>query len=101
MGLMRGGILAWWRAAAVPSRLRRELRLVRGSAIFDGAWYLATNMDVAASGMDPAEHFCRFGAFEGRDPAEVEAFLAALKRKYDFEPDDDQRSSSQLFRLSD
>lgn len=68
MALMRGGIQAWRRAAAVSSRLRRELRLVRGSAIFDAAWYLATNLDVAASGMDPAEHFCRFGAFEGRDP---------------------------------
>ncbi len=85
MGLMRGGIQAWWRAAAVPSRLRRELRLVRGSAIFDGAWYLATNMDVAASGMDPAEHFCRFGAFRGRDPGPLFNLPGYLRLRPDVE----------------
>ena len=33
------------------------------------------------------------------DPAELDAFLAALKRKYDFEPDPEQREKSALFRL--
>jgi hypothetical protein len=32
-------------------------------------------------------------------PAELDAFLAAVKRKYDFEPDPDQRASAALFRL--
>lgn len=33
------------------------------------------------------------------DPAERDAFLAALKRKYDFEPEPEQRSQAALFRL--
>jgi hypothetical protein len=33
------------------------------------------------------------------DPAEREVFLAALKRKYDFEPDPDERDAAMLFRL--
>lgn len=31
--------------------------------------------------------------------AELEAFLAAAKRKYDFEPDEEQREDAALFRL--
>ncbi len=35
---------------------------------FDAAFYLATNADVAASGMDPFEHYCSDGCREGRLP---------------------------------
>ncbi len=34
----------------------------------DAAWYLATYPDVAAAGMDPQEHYDRFGRTEGRLP---------------------------------
>lgn len=34
----------------------------------DAAWYLATYPDVAAAGMDPQEHYDRFGRAEGRLP---------------------------------
>ncbi len=34
-----------------------------------------------------------------RDEPEREAFLAGVKQKYDFEPDDEQRANSLLFRL--
>lgn len=33
------------------------------------------------------------------DPVERDAFLAALERKYDFEPEPEQRSQAALFRL--
>ncbi len=33
------------------------------------------------------------------DPAELDAFLAAAKRKYDFEPEPDERAKAALFRL--
>ena len=33
------------------------------------------------------------------DPADLELFLAGVKRKYDFEPDAEQRDKSRLFRL--
>ena len=36
---------------------------------FDRAFYLATQADVAAAGLDPFEHFMDFGWREGRDPA--------------------------------
>ncbi|WP_345821105.1 rhamnan synthesis F family protein [Methylobacterium fujisawaense] len=35
---------------------------------FDSEWYLKNYSDVAASGMDPAEHYARFGKKEGRFP---------------------------------
>ncbi len=38
-------------------------------------------------------------AVRTEEPAELEAFLLALKRKYDFEPDPEQRASAALFRL--
>jgi glycosyltransferase involved in cell wall biosynthesis len=41
---------------------------IRRSALFDGKWYKQTYQDVECSGMDPAHHYGRFGAAEGRDP---------------------------------
>jgi glycosyltransferase involved in cell wall biosynthesis len=37
--------------------------------LFDPAWYLEQNPDVAGSGADPFEHFLRYGAAELRAPA--------------------------------
>lgn len=36
---------------------------------FDAAFYLAANADVAASGVDPLEHYCSHGWREGRRPS--------------------------------
>jgi hypothetical protein len=36
--------------------------------LFDTAWYLAANPDVAAAGVDPLQHYIDYGAAEGRDP---------------------------------
>lgn len=49
-------------------RLRRDARLVRRSQLFDAAWYLAGNPDVARAKIDPAVHYLAHGADEGRDP---------------------------------
>ena len=38
------------------------------SGDFDTHAYLAANPDVAAAGINPLEHFLRFGALEGRLP---------------------------------
>lgn len=48
---------------------RDDIRIIAGSGLFDRAAYLARYPDVAASGMDPVEHYVRHGADEGRDPA--------------------------------
>ncbi|MGI4955417.1 MAG: carbohydrate-binding domain-containing protein [Janthinobacterium lividum] len=39
------------------------------SPLFDAAFYLAHNPDVAAAGVDPAWHYAQFGWREGRDPS--------------------------------
>ena len=49
-------------------QLRRQVRLVLRSGLFDADWYLGRYPDVAAAGLDPVLHFLRHGAGEGRDP---------------------------------
>jgi glycosyltransferase involved in cell wall biosynthesis len=49
-------------------RHSHALRVLRKSGLFDAAWYLETYPDVAARGIDPALHYLRHGAREGRDP---------------------------------
>jgi O-antigen biosynthesis protein len=47
---------------------RKELTAVRNSAFFDPDFYLNSNPDVRASGMDAAVHYLDCGGREGRDP---------------------------------
>jgi hypothetical protein len=47
------------------------IRTIARSGLFDRKWYLANNPDVAQSGLDPIEHYVRYGASEGRDPSPV------------------------------
>ena len=51
-----------------PSLVSDE-QLVRLSGRFDTAWYLSTNADIAAAGVDPVTHYVNHGAKEGREPA--------------------------------
>ena len=46
----------------------RDYWLIARSRLFDRAWYLARNPDVARSRMNPIMHYLRHGASEGRDP---------------------------------
>lgn len=39
------------------------------SGLFFPSWYLETYPDVAATGVDPIQHYVRHGASEGRDPS--------------------------------
>ncbi len=48
---------------------RRLTGEVNPVPVFDGAWYLEQNPDIAAAHADPFEHFLVFGTAEGRDPA--------------------------------
>ncbi|MDE8346505.1 MAG: glycoside hydrolase family 99-like domain-containing protein [Acidocella sp.] len=48
---------------------RRHTGQVNPVPLFDAAYYLDSNRDVAAGGADPFEHFLAFGAAEARDPA--------------------------------
>jgi len=44
------------------------VRIVKNSPLFDANWYLTKYPDVAASKSDPAKHYAKYGAAEGRDP---------------------------------
>jgi FkbM family methyltransferase len=46
-----------------------DLALVAESGLFDAAYYLAHNADVAQSGRDALDHFVAVGGREGRDPS--------------------------------
>lgn len=45
-----------------------QIRLIEASPSFQPAWYLKRNADVARAGINPATHYLRSGAQEGRDP---------------------------------
>jgi glycosyltransferase involved in cell wall biosynthesis len=60
------GFLQW---LSERRAIRRDVRILRGSELFDAAWYLRQNEDIARSGVDPLYHYVRHGAFEGRDPS--------------------------------
>ncbi len=50
-------------------REKRLVNLLRDSGLFDEAWYLAEYPDVAEAGIDPIQHYLRYGASEGRNPS--------------------------------
>jgi SAM-dependent methyltransferase len=53
----------------VPAEeMLRRIHIISASPLFDSAWYLKRYPDVASSGLDPALHYLRFGAFENRNP---------------------------------
>ncbi|NDA98004.1 MAG: hypothetical protein EBY31_02205 [Flavobacteriia bacterium] len=45
-----------------------ERKLITDSGLFDAAWYASTYPDVAATGLEPLEHFLRIGICWGRKP---------------------------------
>jgi hypothetical protein len=59
---------------------RRHIELLAASELFDRNWYLATYPDVAKAGSDPAQHYLRHGAGEGRDPGPRFSTSRYLKR---------------------
>src|SRR5690606_27527266 len=48
--------------------LKRKMKRMRQSGLFDGKWYLSYYTDVAEAGYDPLYHYVRYGAREGRAP---------------------------------
>lgn len=45
------------------------IKFISRSKLFDADWYIDTNPDVKASGVDPAFHFYTRGWLEGRSPS--------------------------------
>jgi hypothetical protein len=60
----------WFGSGANNDRtLQRQAAKIRASGLFDENWYLRTYPDVAQAGLDPVEHYVRFGFAEGRNPS--------------------------------
>ncbi|UST54571.1 hypothetical protein NF681_05035 [Comamonadaceae bacterium OTU4NAUVB1] len=57
-----------------------EEDLVRKSTFFDDNYYLTSNPDVAAHGIDAVKHYLEWGAAEGRDPSESFSNSGYLKK---------------------
>ncbi|WGL16389.1 hypothetical protein PVT68_16690 [Microbulbifer bruguierae] len=51
--------------------IKKVIRVIKESMLFDDDWYLNEYPDVAEDGLDPVEHYVRHGADEDRDPNSV------------------------------
>ena len=48
--------------------IEQQAKCLREAGLFDSEWYLSRYPDVAATGIDPVQHFLSIGAAEGRKP---------------------------------
>lgn len=49
-------------------RLWLQTRVLRGTGVFDGQWYVNRYQDLAQAQVDPERHYIEYGAQEGREP---------------------------------
>jgi hypothetical protein len=71
-GLVSGLFRRFFRGGtSEPASWDWEREAIEKSSLFDSAWYLRSNPDVAAEGGDPLAHYLSHGAAEGRDPHPV------------------------------
>ena len=66
-------------AKAGMSKMKRWRRVAQ-QRNFNAKWYLNQNPDVAASDMDPYEHYVSYGKAEGRQPSPDSFFMPFLVR---------------------
>ncbi|HVI57340.1 MAG TPA: hypothetical protein VM619_00495 [Luteimonas sp.] len=65
LGLLRRAL---GRRAGVPLDEPADAEAIESSGLFDRQWYLDRYPDVAKDGVDPVEHYLRFGVAEMRNP---------------------------------
>lgn len=49
--------------------MKKDIKIINKSPLFDKTWYLNNNPDIKNSHIDPAAHYYQFGWKEGRDPS--------------------------------
>lgn len=49
--------------------MKRHIKIIKKSPLFNEEWYLSQNIDVKNAGMDAAKHYLKFGWKEGRNPS--------------------------------
>lgn len=68
-------LLLWTATLQLRTRLQhvreqqRARKLIVASGLFDSDWYLASYPDVARAGINPVDHYLRYGVVEGRNPS--------------------------------
>ena len=68
----------------MPDKLSQaDIDLLRQSSLFDEAYYLTSNPDLAAKGVDPVKHYLRRGAAQGRDPSPEFSTTGYLRNNQD------------------
>lgn len=77
--------VASYLAGRPRDRIKKDVSVIRNSPFFDSAWYLKRYADVQKSGLDPALHYLRFGAKEGRDPGPNFSTLEYMKKHPELE----------------
>ena len=65
IGFAAGSVLLEYRGVA------EQVADIRSSGCFDEDWYLSHYPDVARAGLDPVEHYVKYGWLEGRKPSKV------------------------------
>lgn len=85
--MVQGGSIGSGRPVVWPTNNLAAAQALRDAGLFDQAWYLGQYPDVAASGIEPALHYVKFGAAMGRRPGpgvsseDVQALLTASAAK--------------------
>lgn len=74
--------------ASADRFIESDIEKIKFFGVFDEQYYLSLYPDVAASKMDPVEHYVRYGYAEGRSPSPIfdpEAYIAANPELADME----------------
>jgi GT2 family glycosyltransferase len=64
------------------SSLKREIKIIRTSVLFDPVWYITTQADLRGRKLDAVSHYVEYGASERRDPHplfDAEWYFASAK----------------------
>ena len=59
------------RADRAHKLLNKQIAMIKSSGLFDEAWYLSNYKDVSRVGIDPVEHYLKYGGREGRNPSKI------------------------------
>jgi len=64
-----GGLIVAGSEDQEKRNLDRHVLLIQSSGLFDTNWYLKEYLDVKENGIDPIEHYVKFGFKENRNPS--------------------------------
>jgi hypothetical protein len=71
------------RSNSSEERINADLSLLRQPGGVDAGWYASVYPDISMTGLDAAEHYCRIGWQEGRDPNPSFSTSEYLRRNWD------------------